>query len=561
MDRFWGWAQQGGLTVTTQGVQSANNTLVQRTYPGATVTVYVAGSNNLATIYSDNNSTPLANPFTANNNTGYYDFYAAAGRYDVQFSGNNAGIPSPFTLPDVTLVGALSINNQSGPNITIQTGNSGNNFNVAAANNNITLNLPQADANNNGYLSANNWAIFNNKSANLSFTAPLSVSNNNVSLATPLAIVYGGSNGNNKTQGFTNLSPITTKGDIIAGDNNGVPVRIPVGANNGLALLVDGANTEGVAWGQVSLSVGVTGVLPIANGGSAGNNKTAAFTNLSPLTTLGDIIAANATGIPIRVAVGADGTLLQGNNAAGAGVSWGAANLSNANTVTGVLPIARGGTGANNAGAAFTSLSPITAKGDLIAGNNNNIAVRLPVGTPDTYLRSNNANATNLEWAEILPLFAQNNSVTVGNTVTETSVVGSGAGSMALPANFFIEGRSLVLRAAGFHSSVANPDIRWRVKLDGVTFLDSGNFNTGAGNNESFLLEALFTCRSAGNNGTFIAQGSYIEFGTNSVGLVMLAPANMNTEGSLTLDVSAEWGTANATNTLTVTNLLLTRGF
>lgn len=65
--------------------------------PGATVTVYNAGTLVLATIYSDNLSTPKANPFTADSN-GYIFFYAADGRYDVVISGT--GIATPYTWGD-----------------------------------------------------------------------------------------------------------------------------------------------------------------------------------------------------------------------------------------------------------------------------------------------------------------------------------------------------------------------------------------------------------------------------------------------------------------------------
>ena len=96
MQRIYGWSERGNSTVYTNGIPST--TLVNASFPNATITVYVAGSNNLATIYSDNNSTPLANPFVATN-TGYWDFYASSGRYDVQFSGNNF---NSFTLPDIS---------------------------------------------------------------------------------------------------------------------------------------------------------------------------------------------------------------------------------------------------------------------------------------------------------------------------------------------------------------------------------------------------------------------------------------------------------------------------
>lgn len=50
-----------------------------------TVSVYLAGTQDLATIYSDTNSTLKANPFTTDA-TGSYDFYAATALYDIALS-------------------------------------------------------------------------------------------------------------------------------------------------------------------------------------------------------------------------------------------------------------------------------------------------------------------------------------------------------------------------------------------------------------------------------------------------------------------------------------------
>lgn len=68
--------------------------------PLATVTVFNAGTTVIAVIFSDNVGTPQDNPFTADANAIWW-FYAANGRYDVQFSGG--GLPSPYVLSDFLL--------------------------------------------------------------------------------------------------------------------------------------------------------------------------------------------------------------------------------------------------------------------------------------------------------------------------------------------------------------------------------------------------------------------------------------------------------------------------
>jgi hypothetical protein len=88
-----GFVEQGGQTVTTDG--RVSSTFVQRSFPSSTVTIFNAGTLVAATIFSDSIGTPKANPFVANADGGW-NFWAASGSYDVQFSGQ--GITTPFTL-------------------------------------------------------------------------------------------------------------------------------------------------------------------------------------------------------------------------------------------------------------------------------------------------------------------------------------------------------------------------------------------------------------------------------------------------------------------------------
>lgn len=90
--RHEGWVEEGNFQFS--GNSSAR---VQRSYPGATVTVYITGTTTLASIYSNaaTNPTPKSNPFTADSK-GFYFFYAFDGTYDIKFSGT--GIATPFTI-------------------------------------------------------------------------------------------------------------------------------------------------------------------------------------------------------------------------------------------------------------------------------------------------------------------------------------------------------------------------------------------------------------------------------------------------------------------------------
>jgi hypothetical protein len=95
MMRVQGNCENGNITVTTGGLLSSN--VFQGSYPSCTVTVNVTGGG-IATIFSDNIGTPLANPFTAAAN-GHWFFYTANGHVDVQISGG--GLPAPLTFGDI----------------------------------------------------------------------------------------------------------------------------------------------------------------------------------------------------------------------------------------------------------------------------------------------------------------------------------------------------------------------------------------------------------------------------------------------------------------------------
>lgn len=67
----------------------------------------------------------------------------------------------------------------------------------------------------------------------------------------------------------------------------------------------------------------VTGTLAIANGGTSATTATAAFNNLAPTTTKGDLIVHNGTD-NIRVAVGTNTYALVADSATASGVNWAA---------------------------------------------------------------------------------------------------------------------------------------------------------------------------------------------------------------------------------------------
>ena len=121
------------------------------------------------------------------------------------------------------------------------------------------------------------------------------------------------------------------------------------------------------------LTTGVTGTLPIANGGTGQITASAAFNALSPITTTGDLIVGNGTNSATRLGIGTNGYVLTSN---GTTATWSASTggvtsfsagttgltpntaTTGAVSLAGTLAIANGGTGQTTANTAFNALAP-----------------------------------------------------------------------------------------------------------------------------------------------------------------------------------------------------------
>jgi hypothetical protein len=100
-------------------------------------------------------------------------------------------------------------------------------------------------------------------------------------------------------------------------------------------VLTSGGASAAPTWSQVSLTTGVTGTLPVGNGGTG-------------LTTyaIGDLLYASGTTTLSRLADVATGNVLL-SGGVGVAPAWGQVSLTTA--VTGTLPVANGGTGLTTA--------------------------------------------------------------------------------------------------------------------------------------------------------------------------------------------------------------------
>jgi hypothetical protein len=123
---------------------------------------------------------------------------------------------------------------------------------------------------------------------------------------------------------------------------------------------------------------GVTGLLPIANGGCNASTASTCFNNIWPGTTAGDIVYGGALGVGTRLAAGTATQVLH----SGSTPSWSSVSLTT--DVSGTLPIANGGTGQTTASAAFNALAPAASANALIYSNGTNTWTSLAAGGAGT---------------------------------------------------------------------------------------------------------------------------------------------------------------------------------
>lgn len=156
--------------------------------------------------------------------------------------------------------------------------------------------------------------------------------------------------------------------------------------------------------------------------------------------------------------------------------------------------------------------------------------------------------------------FVQTASKTVANSTTETTLVSTGEGLTTLPAGFLMPGKCLRVRACGVISTTGTPNLTLRLKIGGATIASTGAVAmAGTVSGNVWSLDAEITCRTRGASGTVIGQGEFqyddsTHAGTRW-GMAMAAAATVDTTTQQAVDLTAQWGTGSASNTITCTNL------
>lgn len=155
-------------------------------------------------------------------------------------------------------------------------------------------------------------------------------------------------------------------------------------------------------------------------------------------------------------------------------------------------------------------------------------------------------------------LYAQTaNSTPVTGTTVETSLINGGVGTLSVPANGFKVGDSFRAVMGGVLNVANNQTVRLRVKTGSVVLLDSGDQPITNIINDIFSLNIDFTIRQLGTAGvaSIASLGTFHYVKTSNASVQGFAfntinNTTFNTTISNTLDITVQWGSNNAGNSI-----------
>lgn len=236
---------------------------------------------------------------------------------------------------------------------------------------------------------------------------------------------------------------------------------------------------------NVSLTAGVTGILPTANGGTA-QNSTATFPTSGIVGT-----------VPSLGVVHSNGTVLS------------ASNVNLTSEVTGALPIANGGTSQITATLGFGALAPTTTKGDLIVSNGT-ANIRLAVGADGLALVADSAQTSGLKYAAVL----SNPMTTLGDIIYENSSPAPArlAGNTTTTNKFLTQVGNGTISAAPAWNAIAGTDLPAVTSLSDAVATAQGSKTYSHGTSYNGGNAPTITLVGGGGTLSSVAEGDFIPY-------------------------------------------------
>jgi len=184
----------------------------------------------------------------------------------------------------------------------------------------------------------------------------------------------------------------------------------------------------------------------------------------------------------------------------------------------------------------------------------------LAIGTSGKQLLSDGTDAA-WKWPSSYTVWTKTASTTVSNTGTETTVLDTGVGSKTISGNTVRAGTQVRIKVSGTWGSkaaaVGNLTINFYVGGASQSVVLSALPASIAGTGE-WQGEAVFTFRAIGASAACVGNSTvhYEKVGTADTlfgSMGDYSSTNVDTTGSLAVDVKVQWATANTSNTITAT--------
>lgn len=159
--------------------------------------------------------------------------------------------------------------------------------------------------------------------------------------------------------------------------------------------------------------------------------------------------------------------------------------------------------------------------------------------------------------------YAQTRDSAVINTTGEQSIVGTGVGSLSIPANTFAIGDSFHAKIGGKINSTgggSRSEIIMRIKTGSTVIATTGVFDLDNANRQGWECELDFTITSIGAAGTISTNGNFcytIDGDRRINGHIFQDLQTIDTTVSNTLDITAEWNVLNTGNDIYSSNFVL----
>lgn len=149
-------------------------------------------------------------------------------------------------------------------------------------------------------------------------------------------------------------------------------------------------------------------------------------------------------------------------------------------------------------------------------------------------------------------LFISTASALIISTDLEETLVGSGLGGVIISAADLIVGKKFIITLQGFISDTANPTFETRVKLNGNIIATTGAASLMTGVDDHWVMAVSFTVRAegSGTTGKIVAAGSFQTEAPIHAGMGGPAELDIDTTIAQTVEVTGEWSTGSASNTI-----------